>query len=352
MYRPLGLRYSLRALAVHVLLDREQIRSILSLYHLEGLEDFGGIAEGSINSAYWVRTDGRKLFLRITENKSAQDMIFEKELLERLTRAGLAVPQLLRNVAGGTFTPWSAGGRFVSLFQFMPGRELGAFEVRPEHAAQVARFAGRMHLATEGFPFRRENEFRLDNLAAKTTELIDAVRAGRIDQALMPDLDRLRNELDRQRERSLGSLPRGTVHGDLFIDNAKFEGDRLAGIIDFEMASSERLLWELGVLINAWCWVPSPSQQGGPAGSFDTARVRAVLDGYQSERRLEGLEREQLPDDLRLAAARFAITRLYDFELNALPADRRVYKDYRHYMARLEALMDDRAEAMIAGAAG
>lgn len=350
MYRPLGVRYSLGALAVHVVLDREQVRSILSLYHLDDLEEFAGIAEGSINTAYWVRADGRKLFLRITEKKRVQDMVFEKELLDCLADEGLPVPRLLRNVAGGTFTPWSAGGRFVSLFEFMPGRELGAFEVRPEHAEQVGRFAARMHLTTRDFPLRRDNEFRIDNLAVKTDELIAAVEEGRLSGDLMPDLSQLRAELECQRERRLDLLPRGTVHGDLFIDNAKFEGDLLVGIIDFEMSSSERLLWELGVMINAWCWEPSSSQQGGPAGSFDRARMHALLQGYQSVRALETPEKNALSAELRLAAARFAITRLYDFELNPLPADRRVYKDYRHYMARLHALGQAAAGDMIAGA--
>ena len=41
----------------------------------------------------------------------------------------LPVPRLVRNVAQGTFTPWSTRGRYVSLFEFMPGRALGLFEV-------------------------------------------------------------------------------------------------------------------------------------------------------------------------------------------------------------------------------
>jgi homoserine kinase type II len=176
------------------------------------------------------------------------------------------------------------------------------------------------------------------------------VEQGRLDAAFLPDLTRLSEELDLQAKRRLDRLPRGTVHGDLFVDNAKFDGDELCGIIDFEMSASERLIWELAVLINAWCWQPSSEQRGGPAGEFDLERVRAAFEGYGSERELEEDEKEALAAELRLAAARFAITRLYDFELNPLPSDRRVYKDYRHFLARLFALSDGRAEELVRAA--
>jgi homoserine kinase type II len=336
--------------AVHVVLNRDQVRSIMSLYHLDDLEDFGGIAEGSINTSYWVRSDGADFFLRITESKTVKDMVFEKELLACLRSAGLPVPELITNVAGGTFTPWTSDGRYVSLFRYMPGRELGAFEVRPHHVRQVAQFAARMHAATVELDLTRNNEFSRESLARKMSEMERAVEEGRLDSSFRTDLASLSRELSLQAERETGHLPRGTVHGDLFIDNAKFDGDDLCGIIDFEMSASERLIWELAVLINAWCWVPSSEQRGGPWGGFDAERVQAALDGYASVRRLEPSEIESLAPELRLAAARFAISRLYDFELNPLPADRRVYKDYRHFLVRLFALSDGRAEELVARA--
>ncbi len=337
-------------MAVHVVLDRDQMRSILSLYHLEELEEFGGIAEGSINTAYWVRADGEDFFLRITENKHVQDMIFEKELLARIGKAGLPAPELIENVAGGTFTPWSSSGRFVSLFRFMEGRELGTFEVRPQHVQQVGQFAGEMHDALVGFDLTRKNEFSQANLRGKVVEMQAAVEDGRLDARFAPELASLEDELERQSTRRIDHLPRGTVHGDLFVDNAKFIDETLSGIIDFEMSATERFVWELAVLINAWCWEPSATQRGGPAGQFDLLRVRAALEGYTAVRRLEAPEKEALASELRLAAARFAITRLYDFELNPLPSDRRVYKDYRHFLARLSALSGERAEQLVAAA--
>lgn len=334
-------------MAVHVVLDRDQIRSILSLYHLDDLEDFGGIAEGSINTSYWVKVDGRRYFLRITEKKRVDDMIFEKELLLHLDRQGVSVPRLIKNVARGTFTPWLSRGRYVSLFEYMPGRELAVFEVRPRHVTRIGRYVSELHASTSSFSRVRNNEFDLASLATKMKRIERALAKKRLAKRFTEDVNALSKEIARQKKRDLASLPVGTVHGDLFIDNAKFRGDDLVGCIDFEMASTDRLLWDVAVSLNDWCWQPSATQQGGPAGRFHLGRVRAFLEAYDRGRPLTKPEKRALPDELRLAAARFAITRIVDFEMKRLPASRRVFKDYRHYTARLAALADGGAEALV-----
>lgn len=320
----------------------------MSLYHLEPLEDYAGIPEGSINTAYWVRVAGKRYFLRITEKKKIQDMIYERALLEHLARAKLPVPRLLENVAKGTFTPWSVRGRFVSLFDYMDGRELGVFEIRPSHISCVGEFAAKMHLATQNFKKARANEFDLIAVDNKLSRLEAALNANRLGQRYAADIGLLAEELSRQKSRDVTQVPLGTVHGDLFVDNIKFRDGKLSGVIDFEMSSTERLTWDLAVGINAWCWEPSSTQKGGPSGRFDAEKTCAFLHGYSEVRPLSGAERAVLPDDLRLAAARFAITRLIDFELKKLPAERRLYKDYRHYIERLRALRDGGAESLIA----
>ncbi len=334
-------------MAVHVLLDREQIRSILSLYHLEALEDFGGITAGAINTSYWVRVAGKKYFLRITEKKRVEDLIYEKELLHHLRQHGLPVPRILKNVAKGTFTPWSSRGRFVSLFEYMPGRELGLFEIRSKHTRVIGEFMAEMHLAAMLFPRNRANGFALPVLGQKVDRLVRALDSRRLARRFAEDVELLAAELERQGRRHLAHLPRGTVHGDLFVENTKFRGDGLAAVLDFEMASNERFVWDLAVALNDWCWEPSSKQAGGPAGKFDSVRMRAMISGYTRVRVLSAEEKTALAEDLRLAAARFAITRMVDFDLVRMPPERRAYKDYRHYTARLKALRDGGAERLL-----
>lgn len=333
-------------MSADVLLDRDQVRSILSLYHLDALEDFGGLPAGAVHRGYWVVVGGKKYLLRIAERKRIDDMIFEKEVLLHLERARLAVPRLVKNVARGTFTPWSRG-RYVSLFEYMPGRPLGVFEVRPRHARSVGALMARMHRALETFQQYRANVFALPSLDSKLQRLERALQKKRLAQRFIPDVAMLRDELEYQKTRSVAGLPSGTVHGGLLVENAKFLDNRLVGALDFDMAATERWTWDLAVAMTDWCWEPSATQAGGPAGRFDPARVRTLLKGYVRSRRFSPSELRAVEGDLRLACARFAIARLVDFELARRSRSRTGFKDYRHYTARLRSLAGRQSEELV-----
>lgn len=341
--------YGSRVVAGNVVLDREEVRSILSLYHLEDLEDFGGNEDAALHSSYWVKAGGRRYDLRITERKTLDDMVYEKDLLLQLKRAGVPVPALVRNVARGTFTPWARRGRYVSLFEHMAGRPLGVFEVRARHTRIIGRVLGEIHRAAAGFRRRRSNPWSIATLLDKQSRLERALERRRLALRYESGIATFGEELARQEARLLRSVvPMGPVHGGLAIARARFREDILVGIVDFESACRDRLVLDLAHAISEWCWEPTAKQRGGPAGRFRVAKVRALLDGYQRNRILSTTEREALPEELRYVALREAIKRMINHDLSRVGRDgSRPYKDYRHYAARLQALSDDRAEQLI-----
>jgi homoserine kinase type II len=122
-------------------------------------------------------------------------------------------------------------------------------------------------------------------------------------------------------------VPTGVIHGDLFRDNVLFQGDDIAALLDFESASHGPLVFDLMVTILAWCY----------REAFDAALVHALLSAYVRRRPLERAERAALPVEGALACLRFATTRITDFSMRA-PAGTPPLRDYRRFLARLEAL--------------
>jgi len=49
-------------------------------------------------------------------------------------------------------------------------------------------------------------------------------------------------------------LPKGVIHGDLFIDNIFFKKNKLSGIIDFYFAANDYFMYEIAICINALCF--------------------------------------------------------------------------------------------------
>lgn len=341
-------------MAGNVVLDQEEVRSILSLYHLEDLEDFGGNHEASVHTSYWVKAGGRRYDLRITERKTLDDMVYERDLLQQLARAGLPVPVLVRNVARGTFTPWERRGRYISLFEHMPGRAIGVFEIRARHTRGIGRLLGDLHRAASGLRRRRCNPLGLSVLHDKQRRLERALERRRLAKRFEASVMGLGQELDEQSVRLRQSLlPTGPIHGALGVRRARFRGDALVGVVHFEGACRDRLLLDLAAAVSDWCWEPSPKQCGGPAGRFKLTKVRALLDGYQRARVLSPAEREALPAELRFVAMRAAVLALFRNELSRAARDAgQPYQDFRHYTARLEALSDGRAAELVTRALG
>ena len=118
----------------------------------------------------------------------------------------------------------------------------------------------------------------------------------------------------------------GVIHADLFPDNVFFRGDRLSGLIDVYFACTDFLAYDLAICINAWCFEPDKS--------FNATKGRALLQGYEAVRPLDGDERKVLPLLARGSALRFLLTRLYDWVHT--PPDALVKrKDPQEYLAKL-----------------
>ena len=324
-------------MASKVGLQWDEVRSILSLYHLDELEDFGGLGDRDGCVSFWVRASGRRYVLKLSTRRRFADMVFEKDLLRRLSQDGLRVPDVVVNVASGSFTPWETKGRYVTLFSSSAGRALGRFEITGRHIRSVGEFIGRLHSAVQGMKVRRANEWSLAALERALLRLDASLRRKRLPKRFAEPLDLLRRELDRQATREF-SGPVGIIHGRPFVESCRFERFRLTCVSDFETACSERFAWDVAAAINAWCWVPSVEQRGGPSGHFDAARVRTLLRGYVSRCPEGADDRTSLVQDARLVATRFAIERLMSHEMKK--GGGRTYRDYRHFTARLEALAE------------
>ena len=72
--------------------------------------------------------------------------------------------------------------------------------------------------------------------------------------------------------RRLPGAPRGLVHGDLFVDNVLWIGDRVSALLDWEMSCVDPFAYDLGVA----------STPGATPMGTSADRARALLAGYRA----------------------------------------------------------------------
>jgi len=154
----------------------------------------------------------------------------------------------------------------------------------------------RMHLAVANFA-----GFRANDRGPEWRREVIAMLRPRVAPAIGAVFDRV--VADDARIDWGSGLPAGVIHADLFRDNALFEGERLSGIIDFYYAHNGPFVYDLAVCVADWCF---------SATGLDNVRARALLGAYDAVRPLTTAERQAWPDAVRVAAARFWLSRLKD----------------------------------------
>lgn len=335
-------------MAVYTPLEENLVRHMLSIYDVGELSELVPIAAGSINTNYRVVTDRGAWFLRVNEGKRFRDLVYEKNLLVALDErapklGGVHAPKIVENVIGGHFFPIKK--KYACLFEELQGRELGVFELLPDHARQLGAFLARAHRALRRYRGGRTNPYGLPVMQ----RWMDGI-ARRSDE---PDLVRwLRDRLGWV-ARGRRPLPRGVIHGDLFMNNTKWRRGDLFAVFDWEMAGPDHLALDLGICLNAWGYKRDER-------AFDLELCRALLDGYRAVRPLSASEERGLFRETVLGALRFTLSRIRDFHLTddepeeavpvdiATPAEARAsssspvrdFLDYREYRDRADVLWE------------
>jgi homoserine kinase type II len=223
----------------------------------------------------------RDVVLTLFEQLPASALPWFATVLAAAADAGLPVPCPIPLARGTVF---ELAGKPAMLVPRLPGRHL----VHPDtiHCRQIGAALGRLHQVTVPLPRPLPDE------RALLGELIAELPSG-------PERDRATALLQRWLARP---GPRVLVHGDLFRDNALFDGDHLSGLLDFYHACHDHPVYDLAVAINDWCVTPS----GEPL----PANQRALLEGYESEQSLPIEWLSFLDEALAVAALRFWLSRL------------------------------------------
>jgi homoserine kinase type II len=282
-------------LSVYTPVSEAELRDWLRNYSVGQLSSCEPIESGIENTNYFVTTTQGRYVLTLFERLPAQELPFYLHLMAHLARHGIPCPAPIADLADQYLG--RLNGKPAALVTRLPGRSLE--EPGVAHCEELGALLARMHLAGRSYNAYLENPRgpKWWRLAAK--EVLAFLRK--------PQRELLENELEFQSQQRFPDLPRGSVHADLFRDNALFEDGRISGVVDFYFAGVDCLLYDLAVCANDWCL----SKERG----LDAARVKGLLASYHAARPLADLEREAWPAMLRAAALRFWLSRLHDFHL-------------------------------------
>ncbi len=287
--------------------SEQQLDIVAAAYGLGRIRSCSTVTGGTTNKNFEIVTDTGSYFVRCYKPRKQALLDFEHRLYKR-TGAQEYICSPLTNRQGGTWLLHE--GRVFCVFPWLKGQlsgKAGDFESLGRHLAQF-------HDVTSAM------EGPANPLGAE--ELLILVREfGLVN--LKNEVEYLSRELELIAD-SLVLSSDSAIHGDLFPDNVMWSNGKPT-FIDFEQSSVGDSMYDLGVVINAWCFAPS---------GFDRAAYRSLITGYEQVR---GVNRERLMQGLRLSACRFTVTRIRDIYIPGLD---RPDKNFREFLKVLRYWQD------------
>jgi homoserine kinase type II len=282
------------------------------------------VAAGVENSTWFLSLDAAgssdtpaEWVLTIVEQGDVEALRFPAALCAQLQDAGLPVPAP-RPAPDGTRVHRLAGKPAL-----LAPKAAGRHVLNPgaAHCRAIGDFLGRMHgqpqpaaVPPRGNPFGRD---WLERAADRLATCLEAT-----DRALLAE-----QLAHYRRLEDAGELPRGSIHADLFRDNALFEGERLSAVIDFNSACIDWLLLDVAIALHDWA--------GRADGGFDAGRAAALLTAYARHRPVGAGERRAWPQVLGIAATRFWVSRALAELDPASELTGRARKDPAEFHARM-----------------
>jgi homoserine kinase type II len=314
-------------MAVYTQVSDEALAEFLAAYDLGAALAFKGIAEGVENSNYYLETEKGRFILTLFEKRvNAAELPFFIGLKQHLAAKGYPCPEPVMGRDGTALR--TLEGRPAVIVTFLEGLSPRRPNVRQCRA--LGEGLAQMHVALADFSMQRANS--LGPAAWSQLWQGRATSAEDLQQGLAATVEDAFARIREARAVS-GQLPRGTIHADLFPDNAFFLGDRFSGAIDFYFACTDALAYDLAVCLNAWAFDDGNAADASRL-EYNFSKGAALIAGYQSVRPLTAPEREALPALCLGAAMRFFLTRFVDW--TSTPAGALVRpKNPLEYAARL-----------------
>ncbi len=221
-------------MAVYTEVSFAEADALVQRLGLGALTELQGITSGIENTNYYATTARGQWVLTLFERLAPTELPYYLALMQHLAQRGIPVPAP-QPAADGSLVH-TVAGKPASVVTRLPGGHRLAPGV--DHCRQVGRMLARMHVAGASLPVAQPHLRGLAWWAETVPVVLPHLQPAQA--SLLVDELAFQQELA---DSALGqSLPKGSIHADLFRDNVMFDDtagpDTLCGFFDFYFAGT------------------------------------------------------------------------------------------------------------------
>jgi homoserine kinase type II len=308
-------------MAVYTKINNKDILFLSTKFNLGKIIRYHGIKQGIENTNYLLETNNKKYILTIFEKRTQKkELPFFMKLMDSLNQKKINCPKPLKDRNGKYLT--LIKNKAACIVTFLNGKDKN--NVNAKNCYVIGKNIGKLHKVSSKIRLDRKNSMSINNLDGLLKSI--NFKSKKIDLNLKSVLRFNLKDIKKQWPKN---LPKGIIHGDLFIDNIFFKGSRFAGFIDFYFSCNDFLMYEIAICINALCFDIKKNKY-----VLNNQKIKNLIKGYQSVRKISTKEKNALNVLCRGAALRYLLTRIYDY-INTPKTALIKIKDPKEYFQKL-----------------
>ena len=286
-------------MAVYTKINKTDISFINKQFGIEEIISFQGIKKGIENTNYLLKSKNKKFILTIFEKRvSNKEIPFFMKLMDKLNNSKINCPKPVKNNNGKYLIKLK--NKTACIVSFLKGKDKNKLNLK--NCFEVGKIIAQMHLVTKNIDLSRKNSMGIKNLDPLLKSIkFRSNKFSNLEKFLVNNLKEIKKNWPKK-------LPKGIIHGDLFIDNIFFNKNKFSGIIDFYFAANDYFMYEIAICINALCFDNKKSKF-----KINKQKIKSLIKGYESIKKISLKEKKSLNILCRGAAMRYFLTRLYDY---------------------------------------
>jgi homoserine kinase type II len=287
-------------MAVYTKINNKDILSLSKKFNLGKIIKFQGIKQGIENTNYLLKNNSKKYILTIFEKRvQKKEIPFFMKLMDLLNQQKISCPKPLKDKNGKYLT--LIKNKAACVVTFLEGKDKQS--LNSKNCYDAGKNIGRLHKASHKIKLYRKNSMSINNLESllKSIKFKSKDIASNLRSVLKTNLKKIKKEWPK-------NLPKGIIHGDLFIDNIFFNKSKFAGFIDFYFSCNDYSMYEIAICINSLCFDKKKNKF-----VLNNKKVKSLIKGYESVKKISLKEKKALNILCRGAALRYLLTRIYDY---------------------------------------
>ena len=287
-------------MAVYTKIDQSEIISITKKFKLNKIIKFQGIKKGIENTNYLLKTKKNKYILTIFEKRvKKKDLPFFMKLMDKLNSYNISCPKPLKNKNGKYLTLIKK--KTACIVTFVNGQDKKTLNI--QNCYKIGKNIAKLHRTSKKIKLFRKNSMSINSLGPllKSIKFKSKNISPNLQSVLTQSLNKIKKDWPKK-------LPKGIIHGDLFIDNIFFKKNKFAGFIDFYFSCTDYFMYELAICVNALCFDKKNNKF-----IINNKKIKSLIKGYESVKKISLKEKNSLNILCRGAALRYLLTRVYDY---------------------------------------